>query len=68
MQFNFARFVYSKYDRNFALYYPERLESMSVFRKDRRSVLMIRVKVNTKSQLVENREGKSALYSCNLLL
>ena len=35
---------------------------------DKRSVLMIRVKVNSKSELVENREGKSAPYRCNLLL
>ena len=30
---------------------------------DRRSVMMIRVKVNSKSELVEDREGKSALCS-----
>ena len=29
---------------------------------DRRSVMMIRVKVNSKSELVEDREEKSALY------
>ena len=29
---------------------------------------MIRVKVNLMSGLVEDREGKSALYRCNLLL
>ena len=29
---------------------------------------MIRVKVNLKSELVEDREGKSALYRGNLLL
>ena len=29
---------------------------------DRRSLIMIRVKVNSKSGLVEDREGKSALY------
>ena len=29
---------------------------------------MIRVKVNSKSEIVEGREGKSALYCCNLLL
>ena len=27
-----------------------------------RSVIMVRVKVNTKSELVEDREGKSGLY------
>ena len=29
---------------------------------DRKSVLMIRVKVKSKSELVEDKEGKSALY------
>ena len=29
---------------------------------DRKSVMMIRVKVKSKSELVENREGKLALY------
>ena len=29
---------------------------------DRKSEMMIRVKVNSKSELVEDREGKSALY------
>ena len=29
---------------------------------DRKSVMMIRVKVNSKSKLVEDREGKSSLY------
>ena len=50
------------YDRNFALYYPKRLESIRVLGTDRKSVMMIRVKVNSKSELVEDREGKSALY------
>ena len=64
MQFNFGRFtcIYYIYDRNFALYYPKRSESIRALRTDRRSVMMIRVKVNSKSELVENREGKSALY------
>ena len=30
---------------------------------DRKSVIMIRVKVKSKSELVEDGEGKSALYS-----
>ena len=70
MQFNFARFtyIYYIYDRNFALHYPKLSESIYVLRTDRRSVIMIRVKVNSKSELVEDREGKSALYRCNLLL
>ena len=64
MQFNFARFTcaYCMYDRNFALHYPKRSESIRVLGTDRKSVMMIRVKVNSKSELVENREGKSALY------
>ena len=64
MQFNFARFTctYYIYERNFALHYPKRLESVRVLRTDRRSVMMIRVKVNSKSELVKNKEGKSALY------
>ena len=64
MQFNFARFtcIYYIYDRNFALHYPKRSESIRVLRTNRRSVMMIRVTVNSKSELVEDREGKSALY------
>ena len=64
MQFNFACFtyIYYIYDRNFALRYPKRLESIRVLGTDRKSVMMIRVKVNSKSELVEDREGKSALY------
>ena len=64
MQFNFARFtcIYYIYHKNFALHYPKRLESIRVLGMDRKSVMIIRVKVNSKSELVENREGKSALY------
>ena len=64
MQFNFALFtcIYCMYDRNFALHYPKRSESIRVLGTDRKSVMMIRVKVNSKSELVENKEGKSALY------
>ena len=63
MRFNFARFTctYYIYDRNFALHYPKRSESIGVLRTDRRSVMMIRVKVNSKSELVK-KEGKSAVY------
>ena len=70
MQFNFARFtcIYYIYDRNFALHYPKRSESIHVLGTDRKSVIMVRVEVNPKSALVEDREGKSALYRCNLLL
>ena len=64
MQFNFARFTctYYIYDRSIALYYPKRSESIRVLRTDRRPIIMIRVKANSKSELVENREGKSTLY------
>ena len=62
MQFNFARFTCNIYDRNFALHYLKRSESIRVFGIDRKSVMMIRVKVNSKSELLEDREGKSALY------
>ena len=64
MQFNFARFTctYYMYDRNFALQYPKRSESIRVLRTDRRSVMMIRVKVNSKSELIKNKQGKSTLY------
>ena len=33
-----------------------------VLRTDKRFVMMIRVKVNSKSELVEDKEGKSTLY------
>ena len=64
MQFNFARFTctYYIYDRNFALHYPKRSESILVLGMDRRCVMMIRIEVNSKSELVKNKEGKSALY------
>ena len=64
MQFNFACFtcVYYIHDRNFALHYSKRSESIRVLGTDRKSVMMIRVKVNSKSELVEDRERKSALY------
>ena len=70
MRFNFARFtcMYYIYDRNFALHYPKRSESICVVGTDRKSVMIIRVKVNSKSELVKDREGKSTLYLCNLLL
>ena len=56
MQFDFARFtcIYYRYDRNFALHYLKRLESIRVFGTDRSSVIMVRVKVNSKSELVED--------------
>ena len=42
--------------------YGKQNKTKRVLRKDRRFVMMIRVKVNSKSELVEDREGKSALY------
>ena len=60
--------MYCTYDRNFALHYSERLKSIRVLGTYRRCALMIRGKVNSKSGLVEDREGKFALYRCNLLL
>ena len=64
VQFNFARFtrIYYIYDRNFPLHYPKRSESIRVVGTDRKSVIMTRVKVNSKSELVEARQGKLALY------
>ena len=46
MHFNFARFtcIYYTYDRNFALHYPQRSESIRVLATDRKSKMMIRVK------------------------
>ena len=49
-------------NRNFALYYPKRSESIRVLRTDRKFVMMMTVKVYSKSELVEDREGESALY------
>ena len=65
MHFNGPCFTctYYIYDRNFALYYPKRSESIRVLGTDRRSIMMMRVEVNSKSELVKNKEGKSALYS-----
>jgi len=54
------------YDGNFTLHCAEGLESKRVVGTDEMSVLMIRV--NSKSELVADRDGKSALYLCNLLL
>ena len=64
MQFNFACFtcIYYMYDRNFTLHYPKRSESIRVLVTKIKYVIIIRVKVNSKSELVENRERKSALY------
>ena len=40
----------------------KRLEPICVLGTDRKSVMMIRVKVKSKSELVDDRERKSALY------
>ena len=59
MQLSFARFrcIYYIYDRNFALPYPKRSESIRVLGTERKSAIIVKVKVNSKSELVENREG-----------
>ena len=64
MQFTFACFtcIYYVYGKNFSFHYPKRLESRRVLGTDKKSVIMVRVKVNSKSELVEGREGKLALY------
>ena len=59
---------YCIYHQNLALHYSEKVEPIRVVGTERRSVLMIRVKVNSKSELVEDKKGKSAIYLCNLLL
>ena len=53
-EFNFARFscIYYIYDRNFALHYPKRSKSIRVLGIYRKSVMMIRVKVYSNSELV----------------
>ena len=48
--------------QKFRTHYSKRSQLIRVLGTDRKSVMMIRVKVNSKSELVENREGKSALY------
>ena len=54
---------------NFALHYPKKDRSQYVFFGGRieKSVMMIKVKVNSKSELVEDREGKISAIRCNLL-
>ena len=42
--------------------FRKRSESIRVLGTNRRFEMMLRVKVKSKSELVENREGKSALY------
>ena len=61
MQFNFACIKYNVYDRNFSLHYSKRLESIRVLGTDKKSPMMIRVKVNSKSELVEDREKIRAI-------
>ena len=46
------------YDKNFGFHYPKRSESIGVLGTDRRSVMIVRVNVNSKSELVEDREVK----------
>ena len=40
----------------------KKIRAIRVLRMDRRFVIMVRVKVNSKSELVEDGEGKSTLY------
>ena len=42
--------LYGIYDRNFALHYPKKSESIRVLGTDTKSVMMIRAKVNSKSE------------------
>ena len=63
---HFASFMCCIYDRNFALHYSERLESIVFW--GRTEGLHWSLEFNSKSELVEDREGKSVLYCCNLLL
>ena len=60
MQFNFACFtcIYYKFRTSLS----KRSEAIRVLGTDRKSVMMIRVKVNSKSELVEDGEKKSTPY------
>ena len=60
--FSLYMYILYIYDRNFSLHYPKKSESIRVLGTDRKSVIMVRVKVYSKSELVEDREGKSELY------
>ena len=62
VQYSHFTCIYYIYNRDFALRYPKRSESIRVLGTSRKSVMVIPVKVNSKSELVEYREGKSALY------
>ena len=65
MQFNFACFtcIYCiPYTTEISHCTVQKDRSQYVFGTDRKSVMMIRFKVNSKSELVEDREEKSALY------
>ena len=55
----YAYTIYTTEISHFAI--QKRSESIRVLGTDRRSVIMVRVKVNSKSELVEDSEGKSAL-------
>ena len=50
--------MYCITDRNFTFHYPKRSESIHVLGMDRRSIMMIRVKVNSKSELRIERENR----------
>ena len=63
---NFNLLAVYLYDRKFALHYSEGLESKRVVGTNGRSVLMIRV--NSRCELVADRDGIFALYRCTLLV
>ena len=50
------------YTRKFHTSLSKMIGINTCFGADRKSVMMIRVKVNSKSELVGDREGKSVLY------
>ena len=49
--------------QKFCISLSKKIEVNTCLGTDRKSVMMIRVKVKSKSELVEDREEKSALYS-----
>ena len=58
-----ALHVYTIYTTEISHFTIQKDRSQYVFwGKNRKSLMMIRVKVNSKLELVEDREGKSALY------
>ena len=70
VQFNFALhiyiyiYIYTIHTTEISHFTIQKNESVGllVLGTERKSVMMIRAKVNSKSVLVEDREGKSTLY------